>query len=96
MDIVDYIPYGRKNAITRTRLRIVTGLNDRQIRRMIAEARENTIILNMQDGNGYYRPLPEEIKYVKAHERQESARIKSQFKTLRVERKLLREHYGNY
>lgn len=50
----------------------------------------------MQDGNGYYRPLPEEIKYVKAHERQESARIKSQFKTLRVERKLLREHYGNY
>ena len=96
MDIVDYIPFGRENAVTRAQLRIVTGLNDRQIREQISQARRDTVILNMQDGNGYYRPLPEEIKYVKAHERQESARIKSQFKTLRVERKLLREHYGNY
>lgn len=96
MDIVDYILFGRKNAITRTRLRIVTGLNDRQIRRMIAEARENTVILNMQDGKGYFRPLPEEINYVKAHERQESARIMSQIEGLEVERRMIREHYGNY
>lgn len=96
MDIVDYIPFGRENAVTRAQLRSRTGIDDRAIRDMIATARRDTVILNMQDGNGYYRPLPEEIKYVKAHERQESARIKSQFKTLRVERKLLREHYGNY
>lgn len=59
MDIVDYIPFGRKNAITRTRLRIVTGLNDRQIREQISQARRDTVILNMQDGKGYFRPLPE-------------------------------------
>lgn len=96
MDIVDYIPFGRKNAITRTRLRIVTGLNDRQIREQISQARRDTVILNMQDGKGYFRPLPEEINYVKAHERQESARIMSQIEGLEVERRMIREHYGNY
>lgn len=30
MDIVDYIPFGRENAVTRTQLRIMTGLNDRK------------------------------------------------------------------
>ena len=96
MDIVDYIPFGRKNAITRTRLRIVTGLNDRQIREQISQARRDTVILNMQDGKGYFGPLPEEINYVKAHERQESARIMSQIEGLEVERRMIREHYGNY
>ena len=50
----------------------------------------------MQDGKGYFRPLPEEINYVKAHERQESARIMSQIEGLEVERRMIREHYGNY
>ena len=96
MDIVDYIPFGRENAVTRTQLRIMTGLNDRKIRDKISETRRDTVILNMQDGKGYFRPLPEEINYVKAHERQESARIMSQIEGLEVERRMIREHYGNY
>ena len=54
MDIVDYIPFGRENAVTRTQLRIMTGLNDRQIREQISQARRDTVILNMQDGKGYF------------------------------------------
>ncbi len=96
MDIVDYIPFGRENAVTRAQLRSRTGIDDRTIRDMIAAARRDTVILNMQDGKGYFRPLPEEINYVKAHERQESARIMSQIKGLEVERRMIREHYGNY
>ena len=90
MDIVDYIPFGRKNAITRTRLRIVTGLNDRQIRRMIAEARENTVILNMQDGKGYFRPLPEERHLVESYAKQETARLKSIGWSLKATRQMLK------
>lgn len=96
MDIVDYIPFGRENAVTRAQLRSRTGIDDRTIRDMIAAARRDTVILNMQDGKGYFRPLPEEINYVKAHERQESARIMSQIKGLEFERRMIREHYGNY
>ena len=65
MDIVDYIPFGRENAVTRAQLRSRTGIDDRAIRDMIAAARRDTVILNMQDGKGYFRPLPEEINYVK-------------------------------
>ena len=66
MDIVDYIPFGRENAVTRAQLRIVTGLNDRQIREQISQARRDTVILNMQDGKGYFRPLPEERHIVES------------------------------
>lgn len=96
MDIVDYIPFGRGNAVTREQLRSRTGIDDRAIRDMIAAARRDTVILNMQDGKGYFRPLSEEINYVKAHERQESARIMSQIEGLEVERRMIREHYGNH
>jgi len=90
MDIVDYIPFGRKNAITRTRLMIVTGLNDRQIREQISQARRDTVILNMQDGKGYFRPLPEERKLVEAYARQETARLRSIGWSLKAARKMLK------
>ena len=51
MKIIDYIPVGHKNAVTRKQLVILTGLSDRKIRNMIQEEcnREHPI-LNMQDG----------------------------------------------
>ena len=56
MDILEYIPYGRENAIKRKNLRDLTGLSDRDMRRAIELARKETPIINMQDGRGYYRP----------------------------------------
>lgn len=90
MDIVDYIPFGRENAVTRAQLRIVTGLNDRQIREQISQARRDTVILNMQDGKGYFRPLPEERHLVESYAKQETARLKSIGWSLKSARKMLK------
>ena len=56
MNITDYIPYGRENAITRLELANTLHFTDRKIREAIEEARrEGEIIINLQDGKGYYR-----------------------------------------
>ena len=50
------IPSGRENAITRAELACRMGLNDRQMRKVVEDARaEGVIILNRQDGGGYYQ-----------------------------------------
>lgn len=90
MDIVDYIPFGRENAVTRAQLRSRTGIDDRAIRDMIAAARRDTVILNMQDGKGYFRPLPEEIHLVEAYDKQETARLKSIGWSLKATRQMLK------
>lgn len=58
MTITDFIPYGRENAISRQALAQLTGMDDRQVRRMIEDARCNVVIINLQDGKGYYLPPP--------------------------------------
>ncbi len=90
MDIVDYIPFGRENAVTRAQLRSRTGIDDRTIRDMIADARRDTVILNMQDGKGYFRPLPEERHLVEAYAKQETARLKSIGWSLKAARQMLK------
>lgn len=90
MDIVDYIPFGRENAVTRAQLRSRTGIDDRTIRDMIANARRDTVILNMQDGKGYFRPLPEERHLVEAYAKQETARLKSIGWSLKATRQMLK------
>lgn len=55
MNIVNYIGVGRENAVDRVRLTELTGLPDRKVRSLIEEARrEGTLIVNAQDGAGYY------------------------------------------
>ena len=54
IDIVKHIP-AYPNKITRSGLCAVTGLLDRQVRRLIHDARmEGHPIINLQDGGGYY------------------------------------------
>lgn len=60
MTITDFIPYGRENAISRQALAQLTGMDDRQVRRMIEDARREVPIINLQNGKGYFRPLPED------------------------------------
>lgn len=80
MNIVDYIPVGHQNAVTRKKLCILTGLSDRKVRDLIADARRETPIINQQDSKGYYIPDTGNIidmcalrRYVK----QEEHRLKS-------------------
>lgn len=64
MKIEDYIPYGHETGVTRKQLaRLFEGQGkdpDRMAREAIQEARGRTAVLNLGDGKGYFRPLPEE------------------------------------
>lgn len=102
MNIIDFIPFGKENAITREQLRLITGVPDRKMRDLISEAREELPILNLQKGDGYYMPKadrPSEIAEVKKWLKQEGNREKSINKTQRgammflhkIEQKLKKE-----
>lgn len=65
MNLLDLIPYGHENAITREELKRLTGFSDRVMRAKLTALREETPILNMQDGRGYFRPLESEYALVK-------------------------------
>lgn len=77
MNISDYIPFGKDNAISRTQLAKVTGLSDRDLREVISLARRNTVILNLSNGKGYFQPIPgEEDDLVVKYFKQEDSRLK--------------------
>lgn len=82
MDILEYIPYGRENAIKRSTLRDLIGVTDVEMRRMIGEVRKETPIINLQDGNGYYRPNTKED--LERYIMQEKARAESILKNVNV------------
>lgn len=78
MYILDYIPTGHNNAVTRDTLQSLTHLSDRKIRVLIAEANksapDDVLIINLQDGMGYFRPAPDEDYLVRIWRMQEKAR----------------------
>lgn len=65
MDLLDMIPFGHDNAVTREELKRRTGLPDRVMRAKITALREEVPIINLQDGCGYFRPLPHEFCLVR-------------------------------
>lgn len=67
----------------------VTGFTDREVRRLIADARRDTVIINHQDGKGYYKTSnkAEIERYIK----QESKRARTIFYRLKGARKALQE-----
>ncbi len=75
VDILQYIPVGHKNAVSREYLSSVTGYSDRKVRELIEKActREHPI-LNMQDGKGYFRPAENEMHLVRLYRAQENRR----------------------
>ena len=55
MNICDFIPSGKENAISRASLAARVNLPDRKVRQLIEDARKRgEIIINDQDGRGYY------------------------------------------
>lgn len=92
MNIVDFIPVGKENAIPRAKLRQLTGLKDSVMRGEIAKARRETCIINLQDGRGYYRPTT--IEEVDRYIAQEEHRATSIFFNLNGARKWKKELKG--
>lgn len=92
MNIIDYIPKGSKNAVTRQRLADLTGLKDREIRKEIARARREHCICNSQNGAGYY--IPESVGEAKRYVEQETHRLKSIGWSMKGAREYIRRHDG--
>lgn len=93
VDILNYIPKGQENAVTRAELCKRTGLTDRMMRDALHDAKLKTPILNMQDGRGYFIPdmnLENDRFILLRHVRQEESRIRSTIEPLEVERQTLR------
>ena len=85
MDITTYIPIGKENAVTRAQLCAITGLHDRAVRKLIEIARiEGAIIINEQDGAGYYiSENPKDIRRQMVTNRNRAMSILRQQKYLR-------------
>ena len=95
INITDYIPTGRENAIPRSDLARKVGVSDRKVRDLIHCARREVPILNMQDGKGYFKPDMNdetEVNLLRAYYNQENARLKSIGWSLLSARKALKEH----
>ena len=86
MNIIEYIPKGFENAISRKNLCKITGLNDRVMRERIEEARRHTIIISNPDGSGYWiypdNPTDEEQEHLRRYVKQQESRAKSIFYAL--------------
>lgn len=92
MDVLEFIPYGRENAIKRTTLRDLLGVTDREMRNAIAQARKETPIINLQDGKGYYRP--KDKQELSHYIFQEKARAEKILKNVNVACKEYNKIYG--
>ena len=79
MNILDCIPIGHKNAIDRDVLNGLMRMGDRQVRKLIKGINDSEddslLIINLQDGKGYFRPAPDENNLVKIWRAQERARV---------------------
>lgn len=94
MKIIDYIPEGSANAISRNSLCRMTGLSDRVVRGLIEEARRETIIISNNDGSGYWiypdDPTEEEKILLRRYVQQQESRAKSIFYALYPARKMMK------
>lgn len=88
-EILDYIPYGRENAISRESLARITGMSDRQVRKAIEGLREDgEVILSSSHSKGYWRSDDEaDISAYIAENRHRIARLH------RTNKEIIRKHY---
>ncbi len=91
-DIVKYIPYGKENAISRDDLAIKIGCSDRIMRDLISKARKKTVIINIQNGSGYYRPTEDDMEDVLKYKHQEENRATEVFGNLQPVREFIRKY----
>ena len=78
-NIIDFIPKGHENAVSREYLRSILGIPDRVIRRAIAESKEPIFWYN-----GYFRHKnKKDIPYEEDYLRQEQARARAMNRKVR-------------
>jgi predicted transcriptional regulator len=72
--ILDYIPFGKDNAVRRSTLADLTKLTDREVRKILKNLIQYGVIANYQNG-GYYRT--KDITEIETAIKIEQARLKS-------------------
>lgn len=92
MEIINFIPYGKENAVSRYELSHFTGLSDRKVRLLISEAREEHVILSLENGKGYYQPVEKDFPELRKFIKREESRAKSIFATLKKARALCEDY----
>lgn len=96
MDIMQFIPQGESNAISRKNLTALTGLNDRAVRECIEQARHRGEIICAATHGGYFQP--DTIDEIERAYWQDYARAKAILHRLTPMRHILkregREVYG--
>lgn len=89
MNIIDYIPYGRENAVSRQELVMRTGMSDRAVRKAIQLLREDgEIILSSSHGKGYWRS--DSASEIGRYIAENKSRIRKLYKT---NKKLTEQYY---
>lgn len=88
MNVLDYIPIGNKNPISRETLVYITGLDDREVRRIIKRLKDEYPIVNI--GQGYYIAEDPDDPDLEAYIRQETHRIMEISRGLRRHKALYR------
>lgn len=87
--LLEHIPYGKENAVSRASLGELRGggpTGDRRARKEIKQLREaGEIIINDQSGDGYYRPT--NMEEARRYLAQEESRARSIYRSLRALRR---------
>lgn len=101
LTIADLIPIGRDNAIKRADLvkacvqhkLIESGTQeDRAMRKLLEKARHDYTILNLSDGNGYYRVSSKDLQDLQRYIKQEDNRAKASFRNHALAKKLYEDY----
>lgn len=102
LTIIDLIPVGRDNAISRQLLvekcvnfglvSVKAADKDRMMRRLLEKARLDCTILNISDGKGYYRVSREDLQDLQRYIRQEDNRAKAAFRNHALAKKLYEDY----
>lgn len=90
-DVLGRIPIGHRYAVKKDELTEQTGYSERDIRKAIAELRRGLMILNLQDGSGYFIPAEEDEKLVTVYVKQEMNQARAIFKSLKAAREFVGE-----
>lgn len=89
-DLMATLHKGQSNAVSRKTLAQQMDMSDRSVRALIEKARdEGCLILNKQDGKGYY--LPDGLDDVFEQYKQDTNRALSILKRRKTMRKMLKE-----
>lgn len=97
MNILEHIPFGKENAVSRDYLAGLYGggeSGDRKAREAIEKARLTHVIINAQNGKGYFQPKDNEGYLVEKQYRQTDHRANSINRQRRAIREWQEEHSG--